>query len=314
MSLKRVLLKNKTFLCISLSFFCIFYLLNSITDVPTSKNCHCSPKQDENRKKTTDLDSLFSSKLIFIGGYARSGTTLMRAILDVHPDVSCGPETKIIPNFLDMLKDLNAKNDLSNAGFNESTIDRAAALFVHNILENHVRKAERLCAKDPEVINHIVFLNRLFPKAKFVFMVRDGRDVAYSLMNILEANKSNTFGQFKNYLYNWNKFNLNNYQMCERIGSERCKIVKYERLVRKPKSTIMEVADFLDLAWTNDFLKHNEFVGSKVVVSDTEWSSNQIKKAIYKSSLSAWKGKIIDYNEDAVKNMAPMLDIFGYEY
>jgi hypothetical protein len=30
------------------------------------------------------------SQMIFIGGYARSGTTLMRAILDVHDSVCCG--------------------------------------------------------------------------------------------------------------------------------------------------------------------------------------------------------------------------------
>ena len=30
----------------------------------------------------------------------RSGTTLMRAILDVHPDVRCGEETRVIPRVL----------------------------------------------------------------------------------------------------------------------------------------------------------------------------------------------------------------------
>ena len=44
-----------------------------------------------------NLTRLKQSPLIFIGGYARSGTTLIRAILDVHPDVSCGPETKVLP-------------------------------------------------------------------------------------------------------------------------------------------------------------------------------------------------------------------------
>jgi hypothetical protein len=40
--------------------------------------------------------------IIFIGGMPRSGTTLMRAILDSHPRVRCGEETRIIPNILDM--------------------------------------------------------------------------------------------------------------------------------------------------------------------------------------------------------------------
>lgn len=38
--------------------------------------------------------------LIFIGGHPRSGTTLLRAMLDSHPDVRCGEETRIIPRIL----------------------------------------------------------------------------------------------------------------------------------------------------------------------------------------------------------------------
>ncbi len=35
-----------------------------------------------------------SSPIIFIGGVPRSGTTLMRAMLDAHPEVRCGEETR----------------------------------------------------------------------------------------------------------------------------------------------------------------------------------------------------------------------------
>jgi hypothetical protein len=31
-----------------------------------------------------------------IGGFIRSGTTLLRMLIDMHPDAYCGPESKIL--------------------------------------------------------------------------------------------------------------------------------------------------------------------------------------------------------------------------
>ena len=42
------------------------------------------------------------SPLVFIGGVPRSGTTLMRAMLDAHPEVRCGQETRVIPRILQL--------------------------------------------------------------------------------------------------------------------------------------------------------------------------------------------------------------------
>ena len=41
-----------------------------------------------------------NSPIIFIGGVPRSGTTLMRAMLDAHPEVRCGEETRVVPRIL----------------------------------------------------------------------------------------------------------------------------------------------------------------------------------------------------------------------
>ena len=38
--------------------------------------------------------------LVFIGGHPRSGTTLMRAMLDAHVKVRCGEESRIIPRIV----------------------------------------------------------------------------------------------------------------------------------------------------------------------------------------------------------------------
>lgn len=40
--------------------------------------------------------------LIFIGGMPRSGTTLLRVMLDAHPDIRCGEETRVIPRLLSL--------------------------------------------------------------------------------------------------------------------------------------------------------------------------------------------------------------------
>ena len=42
------------------------------------------------------LNCPFSSPIIWIGGYARSGTTLMRVMLDGHPEINCGPENFLL--------------------------------------------------------------------------------------------------------------------------------------------------------------------------------------------------------------------------
>ena len=40
--------------------------------------------------------------MIFIGGMLRSGTTLARVLLDAHPNIRCGEETRVLPRLLQM--------------------------------------------------------------------------------------------------------------------------------------------------------------------------------------------------------------------
>lgn len=259
-------------------------------------------------------EKISKSPIIFIGGYPRSGTTLIRAILDVHSAVSCGPETIIIPPLLKFIKnnkmDQNFMKNFAHAGFNLSLIETSTALFIYQIMEGHLKHTKHLCAKDPDVLYHMDYLHELFPSAKFIYMIRDGRACAYSML--VQIKEPKRFQYFMNNFRDWVDRNLIFNNLCEKVGVKVCKRVKYEDLVSKPKETLMDVVKFLDLTWTDDFLKYNEFIGDKVVVSEVEWSSNQIKKPIHLNSIQNWVGNIPDFNLTEFEQESDFLVNFGY--
>lgn len=124
--------------------------------------------------------------LIFIGGVPRSGTTLMRAMLDAHHDVRCGQETRVVPRILQMrqhwVRSPKESMRLEQAGVSKRVLDNAVAAFCLEVIARHGEPAPRLCNKDPLVLKMGTYVLELFPNAKFVFMVRDGRATVHSIV------------------------------------------------------------------------------------------------------------------------------------
>lgn len=81
--------KNLTFIAFFLaSVFCFLHLLITKDDIK-----HETKLRLENNT-IEDIQKNLKKSHLFISGFTRSGTTLIRAILDVHPLIECGPETK----------------------------------------------------------------------------------------------------------------------------------------------------------------------------------------------------------------------------
>lgn len=72
--------------------------------------------------------------LIFIGGFPRSGTTLMRVMLDAHNHVRCGEETRVIPRLLAMRatwsRSVKERIRLDEAGVTDQVLDAAVRAFL----------------------------------------------------------------------------------------------------------------------------------------------------------------------------------------
>lgn len=255
--------------------------------------------------------------LIFIGGVPRSGTTLMRAMLDAHPDVRCGQETRVIPRILQMrfhwMKSEKEARRLEEAGIAKNVLDSAIAAFTLEIIAKHGEPAPRLCNKDPLTLKMGTYVLELFPNAKFIFMVRDGRATAHSIISRKVTITGFDLTSYRQCLRKWNTVVEAMNKQCVELGPSRCMRVPYEQLVLHPRKWMGKVLDFLDIPWNESVLHHQDFINNGITLSKVERSSDQVIKPVNMEALTKWVGHI---PEDVVRDMAeiaPMLSVLGYD-
>jgi len=87
---------------IILVLFLFHFLLSTFINSIQQSTRYVSKSNNVQDLQRRDYNSSSLKPIIFIGGMPRSGTTLMRAILDSHPLVRCGEETRVIPRILSM--------------------------------------------------------------------------------------------------------------------------------------------------------------------------------------------------------------------
>lgn len=256
--------------------------------------------------------------LIFIGGMPRSGTTLVRVLLDAHPDVRCGEETRIIPRLLSLKQQWSKSptevQRLIEGGITDDVMDAAMTAFILEVIVRHGKPAPRLCNKDPFTLRAAVYLHKLFPQAKFLLMIRDGRAVVHSIITRKVTITGYDLTDYRQCLKRWNAAMYSMYNQCQQLGPSICMPVYYEQLVLHPKPWLQRILAFLDVPWNDSVLHHEQIINqSGISLSKLERSTDQVIKPINLEALSKWVGQI---PEDVVRDMAkvaPMLSELGYD-
>lgn len=257
--------------------------------------------------------------LIFIGGMPRSGTTLLRVMLDSHPDVRCGGETRVIPRLLNLrttwLKAPFESERLFEAGITSQVLDSAIGEFIMEIIARHGRPAKRLCNKDPFTIKSAVYIRSLFSNAQFLYLIRDGRAVAHSIVTRKVTISGFDITDYRQCLKKWNAATRSMYNECKTLGPSVCHPVYYEQLVLHPEHTLRGILNFLNLPWNETVLHHEKFIDKPdgIELSKLERSTDQVVKPVNTETLSKWVGAI---PADVIKDMAeiaPMLTELGYD-
>lgn len=208
--------------------------------------------------------------LIFIGGVPRSGTTLMRAMLDAHPDVRCGEETRVIPRILAMKqmwsRSGREKMRLDEAGVTDEVLDSAMQAFLLEIIVKHGEPAAYLCNKDPFALKSLSYLAKIFPRAKFILMIRDGRASVHSMISRKVTIAGFDLNSYRDCLTKWNRAIETMYTQCLE-ASDKCLPVHYEQLVLHPEKWMRTLLKFLNIPWNEAVLHHEELIGKAGGVS-----------------------------------------------
>lgn len=129
---------------------------------------------------------------IIIGGFYRSGTSLVRRLLDAHGSIHCGPEVKFFKDLRgdyinDPLRHVRLFSTLPSLGLTSeevATIFGQAFVAAHDLAAHKAGKA-RWADKNPENVLYLQEWKRLLPNGfAFIHVVRHPLDVLASLQEI----------------------------------------------------------------------------------------------------------------------------------
>lgn len=197
---------------------------------------------------------------IVVGGCHRSGTSLVRRLLNSHSRIHCGPEVKLFADLYDTgARDPWRLHFVSTAGSLLSS-DELLALLGPVLIELHERAAAaagkvRWADKVPENVVYLPQWHRLLgDRWLFVHVIRNPLDTIASLREapFIDTPKDLTaqIVHYRNYVEAGLRF--------EAEQPDRCQAVVYEQLVSQPEATLAALMSFLGETPEEQQLAFNE--------------------------------------------------------
>ena len=271
---------------------------------------------------------------IFIIGTERSGTNLLRLILNTHSNIAIPHPPHIMKNFFkleplygDLKKDANFRALVKDViemvelhpypwgiKLNAERISREAeernliSIFfaVYNQYLESASKARWGC-KSTFMIYHVASVRRYYPSSKFLYLVRDGRDVAASA-------KKSIFNRYCVYYTAqvWKKEQQIGIYWLNKLDKDNIFLLKYEDLLSDPKGTVRSVCSFLNEPYQENMLNffHTQEAQKSGSIS-AAWRNTA--SPIIKNNFEKFKVELRKDEIDLFENIASEeLDYFSY--
>jgi len=205
-------------------------------------------------------------------GMNRSGTTLLRMMLDAHPDLTIPPETHFVPDMIKAAKAdgstpesvLEAMKEHREWGDFEISDAEMLGKFralpklrpgpaVRSFYEIYAERQgkPRYGEKTPTYVQKMKLIQRALPEARFCHVIRDGRDVALSVLD--RTVRDLTAGDVAK---RWQKKVRKAQEDSPQL--EHYMEIRYEDLILDTEPILRSVCEFFELEWHDELLTYHE--------------------------------------------------------
>lgn len=287
---------------------------------------------------------------LFILGNPRSGTSLFRIMLTSHPNICIPPECGFIQWWFTKYKNWSIHDSSNPIEIAKYIEDLASSKKIEtwnldytelnqliitskpkNYAELSLSVLQQFCDqqnknaiylgdKNNYYIHHLDVIKQIFPLAKYIAIIRDGRDVACSYKNI---NILKTTSKYKPILPSdiesiakeWGKNNKAILNFGETIGSENFCYIKFEDLLTDSEVILKSICDFLNIDFSINMLKYAELNKTNKLEPDQlmDW-----KKKTYlapdATGISKYKMELTEKDIEIFQSInSELLGLLGYD-
>jgi hypothetical protein len=257
--------------------------------------------------------ALYSRRLarpIFIVGAMGSGTTLVRLVLDSHPNIAIPRETGFMRGY-DALRFTPFKwhgNWTRRLGWKPGEIDELMAGVYEQLFRRYADRhgKERWGEKSPLHTWHLEDMARLFPDAQFIGVVRHP---GASAQSNIDRFKRMGIGKADRH---WRRYTHEIVRNAALRG-DRFALIRYEDLVLHPEQLLRQLIEWLGEPWSDNVLQHHEVVPAREGKARAVEGWTRTDEAIDTSRVAKWTQRMRD---DHKKWLAPRVEqraeFFGY--
>lgn len=234
---------------------------------------------------TTAEDGAASVNPVFITGFQRSGTTLLRLMLDAHPEIAIPLDTTglweryhaRLPEYggladeasvRGMVRDLlhEERIRLWQVELDEDALVRRAAgrgfaglLIAFHEAYARARGKRYWGDKDPGNMERLHVIHAWIPDARILHIIRDGRDACLS-----QLKQSFGYNDLLDCAAGWREQVTWVRRIGSILGPERYREVKYEDLVARPEEELRAICEWLGVAYAPAMLEYHRDLGGSI--------------------------------------------------